>query len=145
MRRIVLDTVVLVSAFITEHKQGVSAALLQAAERGDFVLSLSTDILAETERVLREDRRHLRRRYRYSDDSVTRWCRALAGVARVVRDPPSVTVVERDPDDDMVIACALAAKADAIVTRDKDLLSIGAYGGIEIITPEEFLRRLRNP
>lgn len=77
MRRIVLDTVVLVSAFITEHKQGVSAALLQAAERGDYGLYLSTDILAETERVLCEDRRHLKRRYRYSEEAATRWCRAL--------------------------------------------------------------------
>ena len=144
MRRVVLDTVALVSAFITEHEQDVSAALLQAAERGDFRLYLSTDILAETERVLCEDCRHLRRRYRYSDEAAIRWCRALAGIARVVRDPPPVTVVERDPDDDKVIACAVAAKAEAIVTRDKDLLSLGTHRGIEIIPPEALLRHLRN-
>jgi uncharacterized protein len=124
MDRVVLDTAVLVSAFITEHKQGISAALLQAAEAGAFQLYLSTEILAETERVLCADRRHLRRKYRDSEDAATRWCRALARIARIVRDPPDVTVVERDPTDDMVIACALAAKADALVSRDKDLLSL---------------------
>ena len=124
MDRVVLDTAVLVSAFITEHKQGISAALLQAAEAGAFQLYLSTEILAETERVLCADRRHLRRKYRDSEDAATRWCRALARIARIVRDPPPVTVVERDPTDDMVIACALAAKADALVSRDKDLLSL---------------------
>jgi uncharacterized protein len=124
MDRVVLDTAVLVSGFITEHKQGISAALLQAAEAGAFQLYLSTEILAETERVLCADRRHLRRKYRDSEDAATRWCRALARIARIVRDPPAVTVVERDPTDDMVIACALAAKADALVSRDKDLLSL---------------------
>jgi uncharacterized protein len=124
MDRVVLDTAVLVSAFITEHKQGISAALLQAAEAGAFQLYLSTEILAETERVLCADRRHLRRKYRDSEDAATRWCRASARIARIVRDPPAVTVVERDPADDMVIACALAAKADALVSRDKDLLSL---------------------
>jgi putative PIN family toxin of toxin-antitoxin system len=143
MDRVVLDTAVLVSAFITEHKQGISAALLQAAEAGAFQLYLSTDILAETERVLCADRRHLSRKYRYSEDAATRWYQALARIARIVRDPPAVTVVERDPADDMVIACALAAKADALVSRDKDLLSLGTYGEVEIITPEELLRRLR--
>jgi predicted nucleic acid-binding protein len=39
----------------------------------------------------------------------------------------------------MVIACALQARADYIVTRDKDLLSVGAYQGIRIVTPREFL------
>ena len=41
--------------------------------------------------------------------------------------------------------CALAASAEYIVTRDKDLLSLGAYEGITMITPEEFLQVLRNP
>lgn len=44
-----------------------------------------------------------------------------------------------DPNDDMVIACALAAAADYVVTRDKDLLSRGIYEGIRMVTPRQFL------
>jgi predicted nucleic acid-binding protein len=42
----------------------------------------------------------------------------------------------------MVIACALGAPADYIVTRDKDLLSLGAHQGIRIVTPRQFLDTL---
>jgi hypothetical protein len=75
---------------------------VRAAELGTFRLYLSDDILAETERVLLEDRRHLRRGYRYSDQAAIHWCRAVAGVAHIVADPPTLEVVERDPNDNMI-------------------------------------------
>jgi predicted nucleic acid-binding protein len=45
----------------------------------------------------------------------------------------------------MVIACALRARADYIVTRDKDLLSLGGQRGIRIVTPRQFLDLLERP
>ena len=39
-----------------------------------------------------------------------------------------------DPDDDHVIACAIAARADAIVSGDHDLLDLREYHGIPILT-----------
>ena len=49
-----------------------------------------------------------------------------------------VSNICRDADDDNVLACALAAKADYLVTGDSDLLIIGIFRGIKIITPREF-------
>jgi predicted nucleic acid-binding protein len=66
-------------------------------------------------------------------------CRDLAAASRLITDLPQVRVVERDPNGDMVIACALQARADYIVTRDKDLLSLGSYEGIRIVRPRQFL------
>ncbi len=43
----------------------------------------------------------------------------------------------------MIVATALKAKADYLVTRDKDLLSLSGYHGIQIVTPEEFMGVLR--
>ncbi len=51
-------------------------------------------------------------------------------------------VVERDPDDDHVIACALAARADAIVSGDRHLLDLGQHQGFAIITATAALARL---
>jgi uncharacterized protein len=51
----------------------------------------------------------------------------------------------RDPDDDMVLATAVAGGADAIVTGDADLLTLGRYSGIEIISPREFVARQTAP
>src|SRR5207245_67918 len=48
----------------------------------------------------------------------------------------------RDPKDDPYLACALAAKAALIVSRDEDLLVLQKPFGIEIITPRELLTRL---
>jgi putative PIN family toxin of toxin-antitoxin system len=142
-RRVVLDSVILISAFITEHKHGLSAELLRLATAGRLDVYASEAILAETKRVLLEDRRHLRRRYRYSEGEVEQWCEALSELVLMVTDPPAVRVVERDPNDDMVVACALAANADLIVTRDKDLLVLDRYQGIRIVTPEILLAEMR--
>ena len=48
----------------------------------------------------------------------------------------------RDPKDDEVLGCALAARADFIVTRDPDLLVLGKPFGISIVTPRQFLQVL---
>ena len=48
----------------------------------------------------------------------------------------------RDPDDIHVLACAVAARADMIVTGDKDLLSLGSFQGIPILRAANALRRL---
>src|SRR2546427_8644768 len=49
----------------------------------------------------------------------------------------------RDSKDDPYLACALAAQAEFIISRDPDLLDLGTPFGIEIVTPRELLNRLR--
>ena len=51
---------------------------------------------------------------------------------------PKIRLVE-DPDDDKFIECAVALRADFIVSGDHHLLEIGDYMGIKILTPKEFL------
>jgi len=46
----------------------------------------------------------------------------------------------RDPNDDMVLECALVSGAQVIVTGDKDLLVLDPYRGIRVMTPADFLR-----
>ena len=142
MPRAVIDTTVLVSAFLRPRAGGASFDLLHLAATGAFELVLSEDILEETARVLLT-RPHLRRRYDYPDDAIVTYCKGLATIATlVISDPPPLDVV-RDPEDNMIVACAAAAKAEYLVSRDKDLLALGEYAGIRMLSPEAFLRVLR--
>jgi putative PIN family toxin of toxin-antitoxin system len=61
---------------------------------------------------------------------------------RIVAPTPLSSRVSRDADDDRVLATAVAAGAAVIVTGDQDLLVIGRYNDIEIVSPREFLSRL---
>ena len=66
----------------------------------------------------------------------------LLRLAEVVDPPPLQRPVCRDPDDDEVLALAIATKADFIVSGDKDLLSLGNPHGIPILAPTEALSLL---
>jgi uncharacterized protein len=48
--------------------------------------------------------------------------------------------VKEDPEDDKFIECAVALKAEVIITGDKALKTMGEYMRIKILTPQEFLR-----
>lgn len=58
-------------------------------------------------------------------------------LALLVR-PPRVPRVARDPDDDEVLAAAIAGHAEFVVTGDRDLLVLGEYEGCRIRTPRQF-------
>ena len=119
----------LVSAFLNPNPGGVSFKLLHFAKEGRFELHISDEILDEVSDTLVTHER-MRRRYRYSDSSIVEYCQGLAEFAKLARDVPEVRgVVVRDPTDDMIVTCALAADADYIVTRDKNLLSLVRYQG----------------
>ena len=55
---------------------------------------------------------------------------------------PKLHIVQTDPDDDKFVECAVALKANFIISGDKDLTEIGDYMGIRIVTPKEFLDSL---
>ena len=135
----VFDATILVSAFLT--KGGLSAQLLARAVAGAFELYASEAIIAETREVLLH-RAHLRNRFVYTDQDVDEFCLLLRGFARPVSDLPAVRV-SRDPNDDYVLATAVAAGVSHIVTRDKDLLTLKTYQAVQMIRPEEFMALIR--
>jgi uncharacterized protein len=67
---------------------------------------------------------------------------AIANVkmSSVQVDVPLLIKACRDPDDDMFLSLAVAAKAECIVTKDKDMLVLHPFRGIPILTPDEFLK-----
>src|SRR3954449_5128818 len=142
MRRAVFDTTVLISAFISRD-EGVCYELLALARDGKFELVLSSAIILETWRQLMSGE-HIGARYTYSDRRAHRFCRGLLDIATdVLRTTQPLSGAVRDPNDDMIVAAAIDGRADTIVSRDKDLLSLGAFQGVPIISPEIFRHQLR--
>jgi putative PIN family toxin of toxin-antitoxin system len=140
MPRAVLDSSVLVSAFI--KPRGAVAGLLRAPVRSRYRLCLSESILEETARKLLTKER-LRRAYTYPDSAVREFIDVLRADAAIVGSLPELRVVPGDPKDDMVVATAVAARADWLVTGDRrHLLPLGSYAGTRIVTPRRFLELL---
>ena len=70
----------------------------------------------------------------YADAAVLAWCMKLAEIGRLFAGPlPEIGLVCRDPNDDHVIATAIAVSAEIIVTGDKDLLALSQYQSIRIL------------
>jgi uncharacterized protein len=136
--RFVVDTNLLVSGVISA---GLPRRLVDAATAGEFDLCTSETLLAELLDVLSRSKFAARlAQANWSPQEIVDDLRRVA----VVVSPNSVPrVVPLDPDDDHVLAAALAGGADFIVSGDKrDLLSLGSYQGIAVVTAREALERL---
>jgi len=135
----VVDASVLVSAFL--FPGSVPGCLLKLARQGKYVLNLSPLLLDEPRHALLSTR--LRTIYGHNDEAVLGWCRELEKLGRLFTAPlPEIGPVCRDPNDDHVIATALAVNAEVIVTGDKDLLALSQHQSIRILTARAFLTEL---
>ena len=139
MLRVVLDTDVFVSSLLV--KEGSAAQVLDAWRARRYLLILSPDLAAEITGTLRYAR--IRRRYRITEDDIQALLDLLEADAILVPGTADVTgSVPEDPDDEIVLACALEGGADLIVGGDRHLLDQGELRGIEIVTVRMFLERL---
>jgi uncharacterized protein len=126
--RVVLDTNVLISAFIAP---GICAELLEHCSRQHRVV-VSDYILAEF-------RNRLVDKFRYSPEEAAEAANLVQSIAQLVAPSDLAAPVCRDPDDDAVLGTAIAGLATCIVTGDMDLLVLREYHGIAIIRPAEFI------
>jgi putative PIN family toxin of toxin-antitoxin system len=111
----------------------------EAAANGRNTLYTSPVLVAELRSTLSYDR--LAQRVERSGLTLDELLTRFLNVAIVV-EPANVPQIVRDPDDEHVLACALEASANLIVTGDKDLLTLNTYQNIPIITVAETLRRI---
>jgi uncharacterized protein len=131
--RVVADTNTVVSAFLWG---GPPAAVLEAARDKRITLLTSTALLDELAEVLAREK--FARRIRQVGSTVPAMVSNYRALVTLV-EPLPMTPTARDPDDDAVLACALAAGADLIVTRDNDLLTLGTFRNIRIVRSADAL------
>ena len=125
----VFDTNVLIAAFLTE---GLCSGLLLRARKQAFNLVLCDDIIGEFQGILTK-------KFKLSSSDISEITTIVTeATSEILHQTASLGRICRDPDDDMVIACAVDANADYIVTGDEDLLILKRYKDIVIINPRNF-------
>jgi uncharacterized protein len=83
----------------------------------------------------------LERKFGFSRDEVAETRAQVKAMARTVTPSVQLAVIKEDPDDNRILECAVSAGADYIVTGDKDLLRLGRYDAIAILTVADFLQQ----
>lgn len=129
MDRVVLDTNVWLSAILW---RGAAYKLRLHAESNDFQVVTSMPILHELVRVLRFH-------FNLPDDLAYFWWLSLINLCDVIPIHSNLNVIERDPDDNKFIQCAVDGQCDYIISRDRDLLDLKRFEEIDIITVAQFL------
>jgi putative PIN family toxin of toxin-antitoxin system len=127
--RAVFDTNVLIAAFLTE---GLCSGLLIRARKQAFNLVLCDDIIREFEGILIK-------KFKLTSTAISEISAIVSEAAsEILHKLNPIPRICRDPNDDMIIACAIDATADYIVTGDEDLLILKKYKDIVIMNPRNF-------
>ncbi|RLB74861.1 MAG: putative toxin-antitoxin system toxin component, PIN family [Deltaproteobacteria bacterium] len=125
--KIVLDTNVLIAAFIT---RGVCSDVLEHCVR--------RHVLVTSEFILNEFCEKLIHKFKYNVNEAEEAVELLRSQMEMVIPARLGTAVCRDPDDDTILGTAIAGEAACIITGDKDLLVIKQFRVIDIVHPSEF-------
>jgi uncharacterized protein len=132
--RCVFDTNVLISALLFDQSKPAQAffAALHAGE-----VLVSADVIVELNDVLGREKFE---RY-VKEEERERFLQSLLREAKLVEIREKIRAC-RDPKDDKFLELAVNGEADCIVSGDDDLLALGPFRGIEILTPGVFLDAL---
>ena len=127
--KVVFDTNIFISAFVIPGGKAEEAYL--NALKKKFHLYSSIAILTETAQKLRE-------KFGWEEDKIARLLKTISNVATISKIKPHIHLLPDEPDN-RILECALAAKADFIVTGDKHLLALKHFHDIKIIRLSDFL------
>lgn len=136
MDRVVLNTVVFVRALINPPSR---SGRLLADYANQYILLVSKPTAQELLEVLQ--RPELKHKFKQLGRMNLRRVIDLVSQAQFVELDESAAVV-RDPQDDIIVATAIAGQADFIVSEDNDLLDLHKVSGIPILNTQAFLARL---
>ena len=137
MMQVVLDANTLASGAVAPSG-GTLATIIDLWQQGVFRVTLSTHILRELERTF-SDPYFLNR---LPAEDIVLYLAMVQSTVTVVPITEEVHNVATPPEDDLILATAVSAKVDYLVTGDSKLQQVGAYQVIKILSPLMFLETL---
>ena len=133
--KVVIDTNVFVSGIFWK---GISNRIIIAWRARKFDLVNSLMNVEELIKILKFFKIDM------SDEHIKEWVTLIVENSIIVDVAGKIKIVKDDPTDDKFIETALNGNADYIISQDRHLLDIKEFEGIKIVSPEEFLRILKN-
>ncbi len=136
--RAVLDTNVFVSAALSKNANSPTREALERWKRGEFVLLICTPLAEEVVEKLLD--------HRVDKEKVSDLVETLANWAEWIEVPAEkIESLLSDPDDNVIVTCAVEGGANYLVTYDPHFDSLqGDYRGIKIVKAIPFLEVIRN-
>lgn len=145
--RVVFDCMVFLQG--AGRPAGPARACFRLVDQSRITLFLSADILAELRDVLTREKT-LRKFPLLTLEGVEAFLRSAENNSTVIADIPRIESLRRDPKDEPYLNLAIAAKADYLVTRDRDLLDLmddssfrQRHPNLQILEPVAFLNEIR--
>jgi putative PIN family toxin of toxin-antitoxin system len=135
--RIVVDTNTAISGLLW---QGQPRRIIDLVRARTHSLCVSMALLAELAEVIARPK--FAQRIQAAGLSAAALVQDYTRLAEIVEPAPLAAPVSRDPDDDVVLATALAARATLIVSGDQDLLVLGSFADVRILNAADALRIL---
>jgi putative PIN family toxin of toxin-antitoxin system len=132
--RVVVDTNVFISALL--HSDRPIFQIIQLAAEHRYHLLTSPAIIREVGKVLRET-------FGVEERTIIQHLKTLRKAAEEILTPRIIlAVILEDPPDNRILECAVAGRADLIVSGDRHLRRLKAYQGIPVVRPTDLLRTL---
>ncbi len=125
---VTLDTNILLSATLWDGS--VAQKLLFDLIRQGIKIYSTLEIISEYQEILKRD-------FEFSDEEIYEITEKVLAFVTLVNPQTKIKAVKDDPDDDVIIECALESESKYIITYDKHLLNLKEFRGIRIIKPEE--------
>ncbi len=135
--RVVADTNIIVSGLLW---RGLPRRVLDAARDDIIELFTCVVLLDELDDVLNRDK--FAKRLETASVTAHELVLGYAALATVIEVEPIEPVIVADPDDDAVLACALAGQCEVITSGDNHLLNLKQHQSIRILTAAELLAKL---
>jgi putative PIN family toxin of toxin-antitoxin system len=135
---VVLDTNVIIGALLS--RQGGPAEIICRWEAGEIEVATSPALLEELERALSYPR--VQKYLGVSERDLHTFLKYFRSTALTIEPQFTVDVVKKDPDDNRVFECAIAAEATFIVSGNVHLQELKEYEGIVILSPASFITML---
>ena len=127
--RVVFDTNIFISAFATSGFQ---------AQKAIDRVTVGNDHLLVSKQIIDEVLNVLERKFDHDSEGVARTALLIADMGELLATKQRLRLLKDDPDN-RILECALAGRADLIVTGDRELLDLKQFEGIRIVSLRAYL------